>query len=90
METIEEEKTELKRFLRTHITTTITVEMFEKAKACQPPIKMSEALRVGIGVLLAESGDDSYIGTINVYRKCQILQEILEDTTKKLNVVTKK
>ena len=64
------------------ISTTLTEELATKAEAHQ--IKWSEALRVGIGVILAERGDDSYTGGINVYRKIGKLAEILEETQNEL------
>ena len=67
------------------ISTTITEELANKAEAHQ--IKWSEALRVGIGVILAERGDDAYTGGINVYRKINKLAEILEETQNQLEQV---
>jgi len=64
------------------ISTTISDELAKKARESR--IKWSEALRVGIGVILAEMGDDNYTGGINVYRKINKLTEILEDTQKEL------
>jgi len=64
------------------ISTTISDELAKKAR--ESHIKWSEALRVGIGVILAEMGDDNYTGGINVYRKINKLTEILEDTQKEL------
>ena len=65
------------------ISTTITDELAEKARSHQ--IKWSEALRVGIGVILSDRGDDSYIGGINVYRKVNRLAELLQETQNKLS-----
>jgi len=71
-----------KQNLRIHITTTITTELWTKAR--EHDIKLSEALRVGVGVLLAERGDDSYTGAINIYRKLNKYRELLEDTSERL------
>lgn len=81
---------EYKQIRRIHITTTITTDLKDKCETANPPIKLSEALRVGIGVLLAERGDDSYTGALNVYRKLNALRTLLEETSEKLNKVTDK
>ena len=74
-----------KQILRVHITTTITSDLLEKARCNR--IKLSEALRVGVGVMLAEAGDDTYTGSLNVYRKLNRLQEILEETGEQLEKI---
>ena len=83
-----EETNEVTPNYRIHITTTITTEMLNNAKKAAVPIKMSEALRVGIGVLLAEQGDDRYTGALNVYRKLNQLRNMLEETSHRLDSIT--
>ena len=80
---IEEEK----QIFRVHITTTITTDLMQKA--ADNHIKMSEALRVGVGVLLAEKGDDSYTGALNIYRKLNKYRELLEHTSQELENLKK-
>ena len=61
------------------ISTTISAYMHEKAKT--NGINWNEALRVGIGVLLAEKGDLEYCGELNIYRKIERLSEKLTEQT---------
>jgi hypothetical protein len=79
---------ERKIIRRIHINTTITTDLKELAE--QNNIKMSEALRVGIGVIMADLGDDNYIGGLNVYRKMRRFQELFEDTSRKLEELQKR
>ena len=51
------------------ITTTVTRRLYDKAK--ENKIGWSEALRVGIGVILAEKGDVEYCGELNIFRKIE-------------------
>jgi len=85
-----EQVEDYKQIRRIHITTTITTDLKEKCESANPPIKLSEALRVGVGVMLAERGDDTYTGALNVYRKLNALRTLLEETSEKLNKVSDK
>jgi len=68
--------------MKVHIDTTLDLAIAQKAR--EHKIQWSEAMRVGIGVILAERGDDTYVSSLNVYRKINRLTEILEQTTKQL------
>jgi len=71
--------------LRVHITTTLTPEL--RLKAEQNNIQMSEALRVGIGVILAERGLEEYDGMLNLYRKMQKYKDMTQEMSNKLNLM---
>ena len=47
-------------------------------------IKFSEALRVGISLLLAEKGIEEYDNKLNISRKITLLTKLLEDKSKEL------
>jgi len=46
-------------------------------------IKFSEAMRVGVGVLLAERGVKEYDGNLNFFRKLQVVAGRLSETSQK-------
>jgi hypothetical protein len=46
-------------------------------------IKFSEALRVGIGVMLAEKGIREYDSNLNIFRKIQVINKNLSKTSQK-------
>lgn len=46
-------------------------------------IKFSEAIRVGIGVILAERGVREYDGQLNFFRKLQVVGNRLNETSQK-------
>jgi len=77
-----------KNIPRMHINTTVSVEL--KRKADKYDIKFSEALRVGISVLLAEQGEDQFVNTVNVFRKIATLQELLQTTNEQLDLLKKR
>ncbi|MFW5889060.1 MAG: hypothetical protein ACOCUD_01635 [Bacillota bacterium] len=53
-------------------------------------IKFSDAMRVGIGVLLADQGVKQYDSHLNLYRKMRKYQEIAEDASKQVIEMEKK
>lgn len=64
------------------------ISLVEKYK-----ISLSEAVRVGISVILAENGEPEFLNRVNLGRKVQKMAAVIEDLTKKLetqeNVVQK-
>jgi len=73
--------------MRFHVTTTIMPEL--KKLAEDNNIQLSEALRVGIGVILAERGDDRYTGSINIFRKIEKYQSALQNLNMELENLKK-
>lgn len=53
-------------------------------------IKFSEALRVGISLLLAEKGIEEYDNKLNISRKITLLTKLLEDKSKELEELREK
>jgi hypothetical protein len=57
-------------------------------------ISLSEAVRVGVSVILAEMGETEFLNRVNLGRKVQKMAAVIEDLNKKLenfeNVVQKK
>jgi len=47
-------------------------------------ISFTEAVRVGIGLLLAEKGVKEYNSDLNITRKLDIMRQKLEETSQKL------
>ena len=47
-------------------------------------IKFSEALRVGISLLLAERGVTDYDNNLNLFRRMQLINKKLEETSQEL------
>lgn len=47
-------------------------------------IKFSEAMKVGISLLLAERGIKEYDNNLNIFRKMQILNQKLSETSQEL------
>lgn len=76
-----------KKMAKIVISTTIDAELWRKAKNYN--IMWSEALRVGIGVILSERGDSSYNGQVNVLRKIRAFQERLQEMSKSVEDIQK-
>lgn len=57
-------------------------------------ISLSEAVRVGVSVILAEMGETEFLNRVNLGRKVQKMAAVIEDLNQKLekfeNVVQKK
>ena len=49
-------------------------------------ISLSEAVKVGVSVILAELGEDQFLNKVNLGRKVQKLAGIVDDLQKKLEV----
>jgi len=66
------------------ITTSVTIspEFFILSK--QNNISFTEACRVGISILLAEKGIRDYDNNLNIFRKMQILNQKLSETSQEL------
>lgn len=66
------------------ITTSVTISpmFFELAK--QHHISFTEALRVGLALIFAEKGIADYDNSLNIFRKMQILNKKLEETSQEL------
>ena len=61
----------------------ISEEFFHLCK--QHEIKFSEAMRVGISIMLAERGISEYDNKLNISRKISLLRQELEKTSQELN-----
>jgi|TARA_Y100000310_G_C20454994_1_gene702604 hypothetical protein len=66
------------------VTTTISSEF--KALAMQFNIKYSEALRVGMAIILAEKGVKEYDNTLILHRKMRAYQSKVEELYQKFKV----
>jgi hypothetical protein len=66
----------------------ISEEFFHLCKTHQ--IKFSEAMRVGIALMLAERGIGDYDNKLNISRKITLLQKQLEETAQELNSIKEK
>lgn len=64
------------------ISSTISHRFWELAK--HHSIKWSEALRVGIAMLLAERGVQEYDNNLNIYRKMNFFRQKAEEALKKV------
>ena len=64
-------------------TVEIEVDMYRKLK--QNDIKIIDALRAGMSLMLAEKGLSEYNNSLNIVRRCRSLAEKLDETTKRLN-----
>jgi hypothetical protein len=63
------------------ISTTTSVEFYQLAK--EHRIKFSEALRVGISLILAEKGVKEYDNNLNLVRKLDLTRQKLEEVSRK-------
>jgi len=61
----------------------VSPELHKKAK--ENFIPLSEATRVGIGVMLAERGVDDYDGSLNLHRRMIKFKTIAEEALQKLS-----
>ena len=59
----------------------ISQEFYEQCK--KHHIKFSEALRVGVSLLLSEKGLREYDNGLNIVRKIQLIQDKLNETSQK-------
>jgi post-segregation antitoxin (ccd killing protein) len=69
----------------------VSLEMCELAQKYN--ISLTEAVRVGISMMLAEAGETKYINKLNVYRKIQQLSGVIEGLINKIenkNVILEK
>lgn len=66
----------------------ISVDFFNLCK--DNKIKFSEAMRVGIGILLAERGIRQYDNHLNVYRKMTRYQQLAEEAGQKADELNEK
>lgn len=53
-------------------------------------IKFSEALRVGISLILAERGIKEYDNNLNLFRRAQLINQKLSETAQELNTLKEK
>lgn len=70
-----------RRFGQIQTTVLVTPELYEKCKLHN--IKFSEAMRVGIGVLLAERGLREYDTNLNLFRRMNQFREMFEEMSVK-------
>jgi len=61
----------------------ISPELYQICKDLH--IKFSEAMRVGISIILAERGIKDYDNKLNLYRKMNFFREELEKLNQKIN-----
>ncbi len=66
------------------IQTTILVSPSQKLACQQHGIKLTQALRTGIGILLAEEGHAEYDTTLNLHRKMNVFRQKAEEALQKL------
>jgi len=59
----------------------ITPEFYELCKNNR--IKFSEAMRIGISIMLAEKGISEYDNNLNIVRKMYMFQKIAEEASSK-------
>ena len=72
-----------------YITTiSITPELWELAG--KHNVGFSEAVRVGLGVILAEKGEKEYDSNLNLYRKMNQYRQMAEEALQKLNEIDTK
>ena len=60
----------------------ISPEFYELCKKCH--IRFSEAMRVGISIMLAERGVTEYDNKLNISKKILLLNKKLEETSQEL------
>jgi len=65
-------------------TVELTPEFYKMAKINN--IRFSEAMRVGISMILAEKGIKEYDNNLNLYRKMRFYQQELENILEKAKV----
>lgn len=66
----------------------IGLELLKKAE--EHKISLSEAVRVGICVILSELDDPNYINGLNIGRKITSLSKVLRETQTQLNLLQEK
>jgi len=66
----------------------ITPKFYEACKTRH--IRFSDALRVGIALMLAERGEIEYDNNLNLFRKMMIIKDNLEKTSQELNELKEK
>lgn len=66
----------------------LTPEFYKLAK--QHSIKFTEAIRVGLSIMLAEKGVIEYDNNLNISRKIILLRENLEKVSNELNYLKSK
>lgn len=72
---------EAQPYIRTSVN--VSPEMHRLAK--QHKIRFSEAIRTGMGVLLAEKGVVDYDSNLNLYRRMMIFKQKAEDALAKID-----
>lgn len=80
----------MERWAIPNIRTTVLISP-EFYKACKEShIRFSEAMRVGISLMLAELGLKEYDNELNILRKMQLIQSKLSETSQELNTLKEK
>ena len=71
-----------------HTSVTISEEFYKAARIHN--FKFSEALRIGISIMLAEMGEAEYDNNLNFMRKINLLRTQLEKTSQELESLKSK
>lgn len=69
-------------------TVSVSEDFYKKAKIHN--IKFSEALRIGISIMLAEMGEIEYDNNLNFMRRINMLRQQLEKTSQELEALKSK
>lgn len=72
------------------ITISTTVSSYLWMKAKEHGIGWSEAMRVGISILLAEKGEMQYDNKLNIWRKMNLFRKKAEESLQQIEELTEK